>query len=375
MKAGAIEAVEAELVRTGRALERGMARWLGLVAEFDRRDGWRRWGARSMSEWLALNCGLVQRTAREHVRVARRLDELSLLRQGFERGELSFSKVRALARAATCEDEQELVDLARTCTASRLERILAARRTAPSAQPATAAEVHDRRRLDWWWQQNGTLHLHGRLGADDGAALVEALETAAEALHEAAPDGFRPPLGARRADALTEIVHSGAPRAQVVLHVDADALACDDAESPAGEICALRDGPALPSTAARRLSCDGDLVLARHRPDGTVDLGRKRRVVSPALRTALDQRDGGCRFPGCTRRHGLHAHHIEHWARGGATDRDNLVLLCRFHHRLVHEGGFTVRRMRCEVVFRRPDGVAVHEVPASRAPPERTIAA
>lgn len=350
-----IDDLEHEIVELAATLERGMSRWLALVADYDRRGGWRQWGARSMSDWLAARCGLVARTAREHVRVARRLDELEETRRAYARGELSFSKVRAVTRYATADDEHEIVEMARACTAARLERVLAARRNAPSADPVTAEQVHARRRLDWWWQPDGALHLHGRLGADDGAAVVEALETAAEALHGGTGEE-RPALPARRADALTEIVFSGAPRAQVVVHVDTAALACTDPEAPAGEICAMDNGPAIPSRAARRLACDADLLIARHQPDGSVDHGRKRRVVSPALRTSLERRDGGCRFPGCTRRHGLHAHHITHWVRGGPTDKDNLVLVCRYHHRLLHEGGFDVRQRGEDVTFLRPDG-------------------
>jgi hypothetical protein len=82
-------------------------------------------------------------------------------------------------------------------------------------------------------------------------------------------------------------------------------------------------------------------------------IGRRSRLVPPAIRRALRLRDDGCRFPGCTRRHFVDAHHIEHWSEGGETRRDNLVQLCRQHHRLVHEGGFSCERSRTgEIVFR-----------------------
>lgn len=368
-----LEPLEREIAALARRLARDVARWLELVAEFDRRDGGLRWGFRGTAEWLAWRCGIGGRAAREHVRVARRLGELGAVRAAFGRGELSYSKVRAITRAAA-PDEQGLLALARTSTADQLERTVRGLRSSPSAGVETANEVHARRRLDWWWELDGSFRVIGRLPADDGAALVQAVEVAAEAMHARPPGATdspgplaRPPLPARRVDALTEIVQSGAPRAQVVLHVDAPALRCTAAvpEERTGELCTLRDGPAVPSETARRLTCDADLTPARGRSDGTLDLGRARRVVSPALRATLEHRDGSCRFPGCDRRHGLHAHHIEHWAHGGPTDRDNLILLCRYHHRLVHEGGFTVCRDRHdgELRFRRPDGGLLADLP------------
>jgi hypothetical protein len=366
-----LEALERVIAELGAGLCSRMARWLGLIAEFDRRDGAHRWGFRGTAEWLAWRCGIGARAAREHVRVARRLRDLPLVAAAFAAGELSYSKVRAVTRACDSEDERSLLEAARVLTADRLEHTIRGLRTASSASIEEANRARDRRTLDWWWAHDGSLQLSGRLAPDDGAALVEALETAAEALHgapaaaEPQAVGRRPPLGARRADALAEMAHSGCPRSHVVLHVDAPALACT-ATSPqarAGDVCRLREGPAVPSETARRLACDSVVSMAVAKEDGGVDHGRARRVVSPALRTTLERRDGGCRFPGCTRRHGLHAHHVEHWAHGGATNRDNLVLLCRFHHRLVHEDGFAVRNDQGTFSFRRPDGRLVSDLP------------
>jgi hypothetical protein len=102
-----------------------------------------------------------------------------------------------------------------------------------------------------------------------------------------------------------------------------------------------------------------------------LSVGRRTRSVSPALRRALESRDRGCRFPGCERRRFLHAHHIRHWARGGRTDLSNLLQLCGFHHRLIHEGGYTIEpRTRGELLFRRPDGRAVEPAP-QRQPGDR----
>lgn len=367
-----LDALERDIASIGAGLARRLARWLALIAEFDRRGAARRWGFRGTAEWLAWRCEIDRRTARSHVHVARRLAELPEVRAAFTAGELSYSKVRAITRAHPGEDEQALLAMARAMTADRLERSVRGLRTAPSADLETANRVHEERFVEWHWEDDGALRLNGRLAPDDGAAVVEALETAAETLHAPVPGAtpeaprWRPPLGARRADALAELVHSGCPRTQVVLHVDAEALACtaEAAEERRGELCALRDGPALPSETARRLSCDADISGSA---GARADLGRARRTVSPALRGALERRDGCCRFPACDRRHGLHAHHVTHWAHGGPTDRDNLVLLCRFHHRLVHEDGFRVEAAGGRFRFRRPDGRELEDRPPPMA--------
>lgn len=353
-EAATLEILERQIAAIAGDLSRSLARWLSLIAQFDARGGGRRAGHRSTSAWLAWRCGLGARAARDHVRVARRLSELPLVAAAFARGELSYSKVRAIARADATADESALLKIARCSTAYQLELAVRQLRSAPSGDLDTAREAHARRFVDWWWQEDGSLRISGQLSPDEGAAFIEAIEAGAEALHAAPEEVIRPPLLARRANALSEIVLSGAPPAQVLLHVDPQSL---------GEICALEDGPAVPPESARRMACDGEVVD---------DLGRRRRVVSSSLRRALERRDGGCRFPGCVRRHGLHAHHLTHWAHGGPTDRDNLVLLCRFHHRLVHEDGFSIRVSGECLAFHRPDGRRIDEVPAlegrARAP-------
>ena len=119
---------------------------------------------------------------------------------------------------------------------------------------------------------------------------------------------------------------------------------------------------------ARRLACDAATVRMQHGPGGEIlDVGRRTRTISPALRRALRARDHQCRFPGC-RNQRCDCHHVRHWADGGATALDNLVLLCRRHHRAVHEEGFRVTLDAAGgVVFRRPDGRPLPEAPAAPA--------
>jgi hypothetical protein len=108
----------------------------------------------------------------------------------------------------------------------------------------------------------------------------------------------------------------------------------------------LEDGTRVSAETSRRLCCDAAVVRVRRGRDGSVlDVGRRTRTIPPALRRALEVRDGGCRFPGCGLRF-TEGHHIVHWGDGGETKLSNLVLLCRFHHRAVHEEGFRVRMER-----------------------------
>lgn len=120
----------------------------------------------------------------------------------------------------------------------------------------------------------------------------------------------------------------------------------------------IEDGPTLAAETARRLSCDGPIVGIVEDDDGEpLNIGRKTRAISPALKRALASRDGGCRFPSCNRTRFTEGHHIHHWADGGETKLTNLITLCRFHHRLLHEGGFGLRVTDDGLfVFSRPDG-------------------
>jgi len=163
-------------------------------------------------------------------------------------------------------------------------------------------------------------------------------------------NGAAPSWAARRADALVVLAESflqhgaeslsGGDRQQIVIHVDERTLRNGEAGR-----CELEDGPALPLETARRLSCDASTVTITEDERGEpLDVGRKTRSIPPALRRALASRDKGCVFPGCSHKRYVDGHHIQHWADGGETKLSNLVTLCRFHHRAVHEGGLEVSR-------------------------------
>ena len=157
---------------------------------------------------------------------------------------------------------------------------------------------------------------------------------------------------------------STADRYQVVVHVDqavlTQAVAAADTEPHS---CELEDGPALALDTARRLACDATLVGVLEGAQGEpLNVGRKTRAIPPALARALRSRDGGCRYPGCTRTRFTEGHHVQHWADGGETRLGNLLTLCRFHHGLVHEGGFGLTVTDDSMfVFTRPDGTRIAE--------------
>ena len=366
LAASSLEDLEREICELGAHIAAATCRWLELLAEFDDRRGWAQWGITSCAHWLSWRCSFGLGAARERVRVAHRLMELPLTREAFSRGELSYCKVRALARVATAETEAGLVEIARHATGAQLEKLARCYRNALSATLGAAQRAQECRYLKWSWYEDGTLRLEARLPGDEGALVLKALGAAEEPLSEHEETWVESPAAACRADALVTVARhaldrvaeggSGGDRCELVVHVDAATLASDEVV----ERSALADGPALAAETVRRLGCDAAVVRIVERDGRPLTVGRRKRTIPAALRS----RDDGCRFPGCTHARFLHAHHIRHWARGGPTSLDNLVQLCSYHHRLVHEGGFQVEsRGRGAVRFRRPDGRAIATVP------------
>jgi hypothetical protein len=384
-----LELLEREITDLACRIHAATCRWLELVAEYDWREGWAQWGCKSCAHWISHQCGIAPGAAREHVRVARRLQELPQVRAAFARGELSYSKARALTRVENVEREQDLLDLARHATASQLERLVRGHRRVAAAERAAVGGQPER----WVYvehDEDGSLLLQARLPAEEGALVLAALDAARDQLAAADVSAETPPAGepsppadaedvsaetpaprgpVARADALLALAdaylagargsRSGGDRYQVVVHVDTATLSGDGG----GERCELDHGPPLAAATARRLACDASLMHVLERDGTPLDVGRKTRSIPPALRRALAARDGGCRFPGCTSHRFVDAHHIEHWADGGCTKLDNLVLLCRHHHRLLHEGGYRVSSREGRLTFRRPDGRRIHACP------------
>ncbi|MDX1516372.1 MAG: DUF222 domain-containing protein, partial [Woeseiaceae bacterium] len=316
---------------------------LVLIREFDEQGGWQQPGLASCAHWLNFQCGIGMNAAREKVRVAHALKDLPAVSAAFERGELSYSKVRAMTRIADAGNEAFLMQIARHGTASHMERLVQKFRQAQRLQDAEHVNEQIRTRsVDYRYDADGCLVLTARMPAEQGALLLKALDKVMEDHYE--PQEGPEPIAARRADALADMAESylagnehpaaTGDRYQVVVHVSAETPGDDAVDPPQ-----IEDGPHVSAETSRRIACDCSLLRVDEDVDGEpLSIGRKSRSIPPAIRRALRLRDKGCRFPGCTNTRFVDGHHVRHWADGGETCMDNLVQLCRHHHRLVHEG-------------------------------------
>jgi Domain of unknown function (DUF222)/HNH endonuclease len=383
-----LERLGDEIAELAAHLDAATARLLDLVREFDARGGWGN-GFSSCAHWLCWRVGLALGAAREHVRVARALGSLPRLRDALARGELSYSKIRALTRVATAETEERLLAVGRAGTAEHVELIVRGwRRMDCKAEATDSVRRHRHRALHVYPDADGMVVIRGRLEPEVGAVVMQALAAARDTLYRrrkgdvsagtSVVDGSpeAPTMEQQQADALALVAETalhrgmepGAPgeRYQVVVHVDAQVLA--NADAPGQSV--LEGGARVPAGTSQRLACDASRVVMRHDAEGRItEVGARTRTIPPALRRALQHRDKGCRFPGCGLPLGQ-GHHIRHWAHGGPTKLSNLALLCRRHHRAVHEEGFQVERQaNGQLVFRRPDGRPLPDVPAPAAVP------
>lgn len=365
-----------EIEHAGRLLEAERGRGL---AELERRRVFAADGHLSMASWLAHRQGLSRSVAEGRVRCARALEAMPVVARAFGEGEVSASAVHVLASAqesapeAFERSEEALVEAARTMGHGELRRVT--QTWAVAADPERALEDedrrHERRRLDVSPDVDGMTRVQGELDAEDGQGLVTAIRAQmdAETRSASGPDTRTPTQ--RRADALGEICRQwlvsrerptlGGERPHVVVTIDLETLV-----RRAGGRAALQDTGSITPETARRLACDADITrVITGAASEPLELGRRTKVVPPGLRRAVAVRDGGCRFPGCGRPPGwCDAHHVRHWADGGETSLDNLVLLCRPHHRAIHRG-FGVRVADGRLVFTRPDLSMIED----RAPP------
>src|SRR5580658_9057813 len=227
-----LERLEAQICELARHLSAATCRFLVLLGDFDARRGWASWEMNSCAAWLSWKCQMGSGTAREHVRVARALRGLPVIRGEFGAGRLSYAKVRALTRIATPETEAGLAELAGPMTGNQLERFARAHRQVSSVDDA-AARV--RRRLAWRFEEDGSLAGTFRLPPLQGAVLLKALRAAAGDLaHPHAADGEHPhPAGPQD----PEDPHEGSAR-----DVSAETPAGDPA--PAGDQVPAADSPA-----------------------------------------------------------------------------------------------------------------------------------
>jgi 5-methylcytosine-specific restriction endonuclease McrA len=381
-----------EIAELSAHLDAATARLLELIRAFDARGGWNT-GFRSCAAWLSWRVGLDLGAARERVRVARALGTLPRLAEALARGELSYAKIRALTRVATPETEARLLGVGRAGTAAHVERIVRGWRYVDRrAEAREAKRRHASRALHVYQAEDGMVIVKGRLEPEVGALLQQALAAARESLYQRSRQratfnagvgdvsAETPPISQQQADALALLAETalhqgldpGSPgeRYQVVVHVDGPVLA--DPDQPGQSV--LEGGTHVSAETSQRLACDASRVVISHDEAGRLrEIGARTRTIPPALRRALHHRDQGCRFPGCGGRF-TQGHHLRHWAQGGPTTLSNLALLCRRHHRAVHEEGYQVARLPDGALqFRRPDGRPLPEVPLAAAVPEDPI--
>jgi hypothetical protein len=340
-----------KLVEVRREMDRLEAGWTQLLQGFDRSARWADDGALSAKAWLRHHCRMAPGAASEAVTVARRLRELPATEAAFEDGDVSYAHVRVITKATG--------DL-QPCVVDELDPVLAdagrgldpkmLRTAAEHARHALAPEnfldaeqdAYQSRRLDISETLEGRHVLDGEFHAEAGAVIATAIH-AAETISK---DDPRTPKQ-RRADGLEVICRSYLDRGEAPrnggerphLNVTLDLPDLEQRAGARGATIAWSEQP-ISGEAARRLACDAG--ISRIITDGRsepLDVGRRTRVVPPALRRAVIARDGHCVEPGCDRPpEWCDIHHRVHWIDGGATKLDNLELRCHPHHRAEHEG-------------------------------------
>jgi hypothetical protein len=332
---------------------------LVLVREFDERAGWLKWGLTGCAEWLHHHCDFSMNASREKVRVAHALKTLPCIATAFSTGDLSYSKVRAITRVAGAGNEDELLSFAfKTTTARVEERCRELRCGSPDSLGSAQRAFANRSLRVMRNAERGVMTITIELPMETGELVAKAIDKARDdslSNVEFADESW----SARQADAMVSMAAdylSGKDGQRnpsddylVTIHVDQSALANGKGRS------------SLPIESVKRLCCDGHTVILGEDKNGEpLNIGRKTRTVPTAIKRALTARDEGCRFPGCHHTRFVDAHHIEHWSNGGETSLKNLMLLCSQHHKLIHEGGFSIERdYQNHWYFKRPDGKAV----------------
>ena len=343
---------------------------LRLVARADARRVWKDTGARDMASWLSIRYGITVWKARRWLHAAHALETLPALSDALERGRLGLDKVVELARFASFEDEDGLISWASRVSVS------AVRRRADLAVRRAMEEVRDAERqrfVTWWYAEDGArFGIEGELPAADGAIVAKAIDRLAERIPTTPGEEGELFASARKADALVTMCSArigddpDIDRATVVVHMREGA---GPAASQAG--ADIEGGPVIASETAERLRCESRTQTVVEDASGEpLALGRMSRFPSAAMFRQLRYRDVGCTFPGCGSVRFVKAHHIVWWRNGGRTDLDNLVLVCTFHHKLLHEHGWSVERRDGVVGWFQPDGSRFVPCPA---PPDRPI--
>jgi hypothetical protein len=349
------------------------------LVEVEDTEAWCGPGIRSMEQWASMALGLAATHTRSLVTTSRKLAVLPLLDGAVREGRISFDKARAVAPLATPATQERWMDLADQATVTGLQRIVAAwRKVTPEGDAdEPAGDPRQRRSLRWTAGPDGLEKLIALLTPEDAAVVKAALGNATEDDWRQTPadDRADEPAAARAADALVAVAETAmaagpqpcecGDRNKVSLVIDLGLLLGRKVDG----LCGIEASPLpLPLADAELLCCDAVIRPLVFNGQNPIDVGRDHHTVNRAQRRALKARDGGCRFPGCAATRYVDAHHVDHWIRGGRTDLANLLLLCRFHHRLHHRGGYQIHATALPGRYRfiDPDG---HEIGPPPHPP------
>jgi hypothetical protein len=275
-----------------------------------------------------------------------------------------------MTRVAEPDTEVMFLNVGLNGTATHVEKLVRSYRRAKESQELSREAQQQPNQSLWWFHEpDGSLSIKGRFPAEVGALFIKAIQAAEDSIpaqKDVSAGTFSDTClttGERRINALSRIAESflatgdqelsGGERSQIVIHVDGETLK----HGHAGR-CELEHGPSIAGETARRLACDASVIRIIENERGEpLNVGRRTRTIPPAIRRALNSRDRGCRFPGCSFTRYVDGHHVTHWAHGGETKLTNLVTLCRFHHRQVHEGRVMVACLDDGAFrFTRPNG-------------------
>jgi hypothetical protein len=316
-----------------------------LAAEFVQTDFWDWEGSATPYDWIRINCHLTSNTVSDRVSVGERMSELSRSVEAVQEGQIGFAHLAVMARTADAVgkafDETKLLPLAREYSPGKFHYKCLHYRHSVDAQ-AYAQEQEEQaqhNRIDLSTGEDGCLLLNGVLDPVGGAAVRTALEPLARKSGEH-DDRLLPQ---RYGDALVELASGGRP---ANIQVTATIETLKGLAGAAG--AEMEFSLPISSASLQRMACDCSVTrVLLSQESVVVDIGRSRRMISGPARKALNARDGHCRWPGCERPASwCDGHHIVHWIEGGTNEPNNLVLLCRRHHRMVHEGGWQL--VKCD---------------------------
>src|SRR3989441_12085377 len=337
------EEIGYQLITLRKVIDQLELKFSRLAAEFVKTDFWEDQGSASPYDWVRFNCHMTSNAAGDRVAVGELVSNLAESSQAMDDGEIGFAHLAVMARTADAVgkafDETKLLPLAREYSPGKFHYKCLHYRHSVDAQ-AYAQEQEEQaqhNRIDLSTGEDGCLLLNGVLDPVGGAAVRTALEPLARKSGEH-DDRLLPQ---RYGDALVELASGGRP-ANIQVTATIETLK-GLAGAAAGE---MEFSLPISSLAVQRMACECSVTRILLSQESLVmDVGRTTRIVSAPLERALKARDCHCRWPGCERPASkCDGHHLLSWINGGPTDLDNLVLLCRRHHRMVHEGGWQLIR-------------------------------